>query len=124
MINGIVRSPASFFDATPSALLVSKFSNDLGILDNMLPIILIDTMEGPTSMLVTIVNICSTYPSFILPSLVVVTCGILFFLYSRLPIVQCRMLDLANKNPVFHTYSETIAGLVQISIYKRRRSFL
>jgi len=36
MINGIVRSPASFFDTTPSGMIINKFSNDLGVLDNSL----------------------------------------------------------------------------------------
>jgi hypothetical protein len=43
MVNGIVRSPASFFDVTPSGMLINKFSNDLSILDNALALTLIDT---------------------------------------------------------------------------------
>jgi ATP-binding cassette subfamily C (CFTR/MRP) protein 4 len=42
MVNGIVRSPGAFFDVTPSGVLINKFSNDLGILDNALPMALID----------------------------------------------------------------------------------
>lgn len=42
MINGIVRSPAEFFDVTPSGTLINKFSNDLGILDNGLAYAIID----------------------------------------------------------------------------------
>jgi hypothetical protein len=44
MVNGIVRSPGSFFDITPSGLLINKFSNDLGILDNSLAQCLIDAL--------------------------------------------------------------------------------
>ena len=105
MINGIVRSPASFFDVTPSGVLINKFSNDLGILDNSLAMALKDALEGPTSMLVAIVNICQIYPLFIPPAVVLLIIGIAFFFYARPVIVQCKQLDLANKNPIFQTYS-------------------
>ena len=36
MMNGLVRSPSTYFDVTPSGTLINKFSNDLGILDNSL----------------------------------------------------------------------------------------
>lgn len=42
MINAIVRSPGSFFDTTPSGILTNKFSNDLGVIDNGLILMMID----------------------------------------------------------------------------------
>lgn len=124
MVNGIVRSPGAFFDVTPSGVLINKFSNDLSILDNALALTMMDTLEGPTSIVIAIVNICQIYPYFIPPAVVILFCSILFFFYSRPVIVQCKQLDLANKNPIFHTYAETITGLVQISTYRRRRSMI
>jgi ATP-binding cassette, subfamily C (CFTR/MRP), member 4 len=124
MVNGIVRSPGSFFDITPSGVLINKFSNDLGILDNSLALAMIDTFEGPTSIVVAMVNICQIYPYFIPSAIVILFLGILFFLYARPVIIQCKQLDLRNKNPIFHSYSETISGLVQISTYNRRRSLI
>lgn len=124
MVNGIVRSPGAFFDVTPSGMLINKFSNDLGILDNSLAFPMIDTLEGPTSIVITMVNICQIYPLFIPPAVVILFCSILFFFYSRPAIVQCKQLDLANKNPIFNTYAETITGLVQVSTYRRRRSMI
>jgi len=42
MIHGLVRCPSSYFDVHPSGRLINKFSNDLGILDNTLPFVMID----------------------------------------------------------------------------------
>lgn len=36
MLNSLLRSPSSFFDSTPSGMLINKFSNDLGLLDRSL----------------------------------------------------------------------------------------
>jgi hypothetical protein len=75
-------------------------------------------------MLVTIVNVGQLFPYFIPPGVFIIVCGILFFLYARPAFAHCRQLDLANKNPIFHTYTETIAGLTQIRTYNRRRDLL
>ena len=44
MIEAIVRCPGKFFDTTPSGILVNKFSNDLGILDNTMIFGLVDAV--------------------------------------------------------------------------------
>ena len=44
MLYGMVRSPASYFDVTPSGQLISRFSNDMGILDNSLTHVLTDAI--------------------------------------------------------------------------------
>lgn len=124
MVNGIVRSPGAFFDVTPSGVLINKFSNDLGILDNSLAICLIDTLEGPTSIVIAMVNIAQIYLYFIPAVVVILLIAILFFNYARAVIVQCKQMDLKNKNPIFQSYTETISGLVQIKTYNRRRSLI
>ena len=57
MIHGLVRSPCSYFDITPTGRLNNKFSNDLGIMDNMLAYVLTDSLEGPIICLVLIINV-------------------------------------------------------------------
>lgn len=44
MVHAVVRSPSYYFDITPTGRLNNKFSNDLGIMDNMLSFILIDAI--------------------------------------------------------------------------------
>ncbi len=44
MIHGVVRSPSWYFDVTPTGRLNNKFSNDLGIMDNMLAFVLTDSI--------------------------------------------------------------------------------
>ena len=57
MLNGVVRSPASYFDLTPSGQLISRFSNDIGILDNSLAFVFVDCLEGPIVTIVMALNI-------------------------------------------------------------------
>ena len=62
MIEAILRSPVSYFDTTPSGILMNKFSNDLGVLDNALYISFIYTFEGPIVILSSLINISSRSP--------------------------------------------------------------
>ena len=105
MINAIVRSPGSFFDITPSGLLTNKFSNDLGIIDNILILAMIDGLEGPISLLSAIVNICQIDLFILIPASVVLLLALALFFYSRPVIIGSKQLDLQNKSPIYHFFS-------------------
>lgn len=124
MINGIVRSPATYFDVTPSGVLVNKFSNDLGILDNSLGNALIEMLKGIVYVIIAMVNICQFYVFFIPPVVVIFVIAYLFYWYSKAVLLQCKQIDLTNKNSIFQSFSETISGLVQIRTYNRRKSLI
>jgi ABC-type multidrug transport system fused ATPase/permease subunit len=98
MINAIVRSPAKFFDSTPSGVLTNKFSNDLGIIDNSLIVALFDAVEGPIAILVAIFNICQIDYYLIAPAVIITIFSVFFFIYARPGIILCKLLDLQNKN--------------------------
>ena len=57
IINGLMNSPCSYFDINSSGQLHSKFSNDLGIMDNVLTNVLSDSIEGPLITLILIINV-------------------------------------------------------------------
>lgn len=105
MVNGIVRSSGPFFDVTPSGTLINKFSNDLGILDNSLGLALMDMMEGLIYVVIAMVNICQFYLYFIPVVIVILIIACLFYLYARAAVVQCKQIDLNNKNPIFQFFS-------------------
>ena len=121
MIYTIVRCPGSFFDTTPSGMLVNKFSNDLGILDNIMIFGLIDALEGPSIIIIAIINICIINYFFIIAAVIIMAIAVWFFTYSRQVIQKCKQLDLQNKTPIFHFFGETISGLTQIKVFNYRK---
>lgn len=120
MINGLLRSPCSYFDTTPSGRLINTFSNDLGILDNSLTYSFIVALEGSIQTAVSVVSICQMEAYFILPLIIFVILSIYFFNYSKSAISKCKQTDLITKSPIFNFCSETMNGLTQIKIYNRR----
>ena len=83
MIKGLVRSPSSYFDITPTGRLTNKFSNDLGILDTLLGFIAIDALEGPIFIVVSMVNIFIIDLFFMIPGIINLVCLIVFFLFCN-----------------------------------------
>ena len=120
MIHSIVRSPSSFFDETPSGILVNKLSNDLGTIDNNLFFALTEGVEGPISTLIAVINISLINPTFIIPALLVFLFTICFFNYSRYAYLKCKELFLQSKNIMVDLFLETINGLTQIKLYKQK----
>ena len=124
MIEAIVRSPGSFFDCTPSGVLANKFSNDLGVIDNILILSMIDSFEGPISIIAAIINISQIDLYILIPAAIVLFFAVTFFVYSREAVIGTKQLDLQNKGPIFHFFSETVNGLTQIQVYNRRKVLL
>jgi ATP-binding cassette subfamily C (CFTR/MRP) protein 4 len=87
MIEGLVRSPSSYFDTNPSGRLINTFSNDLGILDMTLAFSFTDMIEGPIISLSMLVNVFTIQVYFIPPGIVNIIFIIAFFIYSKRPIV-------------------------------------
>ena len=124
MIQGLVRSPCSYFDTTPTGQLTNRFSNDLGVLDTLLGFISIDALEGPIYIIASMINIFIIDYFFIVPGLMNLLGLVLLLTFCNGLIVNAKKLDLKMKNPIFSTVNEVISGLVQIRVFNRRRKLL
>jgi ATP-binding cassette, subfamily C (CFTR/MRP), member 4 len=105
MIKSLLRIPASFYDETPSGILINKFTTDLGVLDNSLVVAFIDAVVGPILIVVAIINMVYENPYFAIPAGILLGIIVAFFIYSRTAFVACKQLDLHNKGPLFHFYN-------------------
>lgn len=124
MIEGLVRSPTSFFDTTPSGRLINTFSNDLGLLDMTLAFSFTDMIEGPIISISMLVTVFTIEVYFIPPGVANIVFLIIFFIYAKRPIVECRQLYLKLRTPVFSCFGEMLSSLTQISIFGVRRTRL
>lgn len=121
MVESILASPMRFFESTPSGILLNKFSSDLGIADKGVITGLDIILNIASYFFIAIVNICQINPYFAIPAAAFIIVSVIFYSYSRAGIIGCRQLDLQNKNPIFHFFSEAIAGLTQVRILHRKQ---
>jgi ATP-binding cassette subfamily C (CFTR/MRP) protein 1 len=124
MVFGLLRSPCSFFDTTPSGQLSNKFSNDLGIIDNTMAFTMVDAIEGPTVALTLLIGVFAIDLLFIVPGVLSVIFLLVFFTYCKDAIVLAKQLYLRLKSPVFGMVNEMISGLIQIRLFDRRGTLL
>lgn len=124
MIHRLVRSPCSYFDITPSGRLNNKFSNDLGIMDNLLAFFLVYSIEGTITCLILIANVFSINLYFLIPGIFIIIFVVAFYLYCKKAIILLKQLDLRLKSPVFNMVGEMISSLTQIRIFNRRHYLL
>ena len=123
MIMGIVRSPFSYFDVTPSGHLTNNFSNDLGILDNAVAENFTQIIERTILWVVMSASIMKLNSIY----LVSVACCLAFFVfiswYCQAAIISVKQLNLQLKSPIFTHLSEIMRGLVPIQALQQTERF-
>lgn len=113
----VVRAPLQFFTTTDNGITLNRFSQDMSLIDQVLPAALFGTMVVTAIGLVETGFILSgsSYMVAILPFGLV---GLYFIqrFYLRTS-RQIRLLDLEMKSPLYAQFSEALAGLGTIRAF-------
>ncbi|KAG0037107.1 hypothetical protein BGZ83_003537, partial [Gryganskiella cystojenkinii] len=114
LLETMVRLPMSFFDTTPLGRIINRFSSDCYSLDESLPWKFQDLIYLAQSVLVTLLVITFTMPSFlfILPGLVV-----LYYMIQRYFVCAARSLKRIRSvalSPIYQHFDETLNGVTTI----------
>jgi ATP-binding cassette subfamily B protein AbcA/BmrA len=57
MVYKLIRAPMKYFDKTPSGDIISKFSNDLGLLDYSISFYFAGFLTGLSIIIVMLINV-------------------------------------------------------------------
>ena len=120
---GIVRSPLSYFDVTPSGQITNKFSNDLGLLDNLLALTLIFVLERFMVWIVMLGGSLTMNIIYVIPFGGCLIFSIIFFNYTKPAINATKELSLQLKSPVFSQLRETMTGLILIQQFNQINNY-
>lgn len=116
-------APLSFFAVTDSGVTLNRFSQDLQLVDNELPMAALDMACSGLIMIGQLILIINT--SYWLA----LTFPVIFFLLFVLQRVylrtsrQMRHLDLELKSPLYSLFTETVQGLASIRSFGWQDSF-
>lgn len=123
MFIAVVRSPVFFFDTNPTGRIQNRFTKDISIMDDQLPLDFFDVLQLCLQILgVILLNAIINYYTLILilPLLV-------FFVFLRRYAVNTtrpvKRLDGTARSPVFSHTTASIFGLSTIRAYHKEEQF-
>ncbi|SMR54476.1 unnamed protein product [Zymoseptoria tritici ST99CH_1E4] len=114
LVTSVLRAPLSFHTSTDSGTILNRFSQDMTLVDNALPMAALMAIVFAFRALAEVVIVASG-ASFaaiaIIPSV-----AALYFVqkYYLRTSRQMRLLDLETKSPLYTLFKETLAGLATI----------
>ncbi|CAD8206263.1 unnamed protein product [Paramecium octaurelia] len=110
-MQALAHGKKSFFDKQPSGIIINKYSTDLSILDNQMPIVLIDIFEDGCQFVVSLLMIGFLQPFFFLPILLTLFLSYVLFKTVVQILSQLKINDLTQRAPQLSQFKIYIQGL-------------
>ncbi|EAR97613.1 ABC transporter C family protein (macronuclear) [Tetrahymena thermophila SB210] len=123
MIESLVRSKVVYFDQTQSGRIINRFSTDLVIVDQTLPITSIDTIEVLCSHIVLLVMLVIINPYFIIVAFFMILVLYNFMIISKTSLIESKQTDLRNRSPIFNFFTATVQGILPLRVYQQTNLF-
>ncbi|CAF2705919.1 unnamed protein product [Rotaria sp. Silwood2] len=124
MLKGILHTSLRFFESNPSGRILNRASKDQQILDESLPLALIDTMQYLLMTLGSITIIGMTNP-WVLLILIPLIPSVLwlrqFYIRSSR---QLKRFESATRSPIYTLFSSSLDGLTSIRAFRVQEGFL
>ena len=124
MVESVVRAPSLFFDTHHSGSILNRFSNDIGLMDSLLILTLIDFFDLSLAFFSSVIVSGSINFWFFLPGGVALFLLYKFFVISKPVILGLKRLDLQHKSPIFGFFSASLSGLSTINVYGKNKQFI
>ncbi|WVQ83340.1 hypothetical protein IAT38_005479 [Cryptococcus sp. DSM 104549] len=121
--HGVMRSPTSWHDRTPTGRIINRMSKDIDNLDNRLPDVWYNVISGVLGILGSIALVLYTYPYVALMFI-----PVLFFDYVATQYYRKTARDLVRivslqRSHLYSTFGEQLAGLPIIRAFHRQENF-
>lgn len=117
MFNGITRASMYFFNTNPSGRIINRFSKDLGNIDEILPMTIVDVFQIFLALAGIISVVAIVNPYTLIPTLFI---AILFYFLRQFYLMSSRNLkrmDAVTRSPVFSHLTATLNGLATVRAF-------
>ncbi|RAL17389.1 P-loop containing nucleoside triphosphate hydrolase protein [Aspergillus homomorphus CBS 101889] len=124
LVRAVTNAPMHFFAGVDSGVILNRFSQDMTLVDAVLPTMAFGTVLSIAQCFgqVALISLGSSYMAVtIIPCLLVLYCAQKVYLRTSR---QLRFLDLEARSPLYTLFVETLEGLPTIRGLGWRRSFM
>ncbi|CAF0956797.1 unnamed protein product [Adineta steineri] len=124
MFRRLLRSPISFFDLNPVGRILNRFTKDIAVIDEHLPLTFFEFLECMFQVVGTLALVSWLNRWALIPSVI----GIIFMCYIRHRYARCsrdlKRLDGISRSPIYSYLTSTIHGLKVIRSYHAEKTCL
>ncbi|KAL4705012.1 hypothetical protein ACJJTC_009800 [Scirpophaga incertulas] len=117
MFSNILSATMRFFDTNASGRILNRFSKDMGVVDEILPRMYLDSIQVTMVMLGILVMVAIVSPLMLVTTAV---CAVLMYFWTMVYLSTAQAIkrvEGVSKSPVFSHVSATMAGLATVRAY-------
>ncbi|CAG9783009.1 unnamed protein product [Diatraea saccharalis] len=117
MFGNILGATMRFFDTNASGRILNRFSKDMGIVDEMLPRMYLDSIQVCFVMLGILVMVAIVNPLMLVTTAV---CAIIMYFWTMIYLSTAQSIkrvEGTSRSPVFSHVSASISGLVSVRAF-------
>lgn len=117
LLNNSMRLPMSFFDTTPLGRILNRFSKDVDVIDNVLPMSMRFWIMMFFNTIAVLIVISYSTPWFMV---VIPFMGVIYYFIQKFYVATSRQLkriESVTRSPIYTHFSETITGQSTIRAY-------
>ncbi|XP_017782317.1 PREDICTED: multidrug resistance-associated protein 1 isoform X1 [Nicrophorus vespilloides] len=124
LLNYVMRWPMAIFDTTPVGRVLNRFSTDVNVMDNVMPMLLSSLIKQFYAVIATLFVISYTTPKF---AAVIVPIGIIYYFIQRFYVAtsrQLKRLESVSRSPIYSHFGESVTGAVAIRAFGEEARFI
>jgi len=124
MLRGVFLSSIKFFDKNSLGRILSRFSNEIGILDKFLIGALLDVLEGICQFFSYLFALWILEPYILIPAAVGAVLYVIVYLWCRKALNQTRGLELMTRGPLYSLFLIGAEGLTIIRASRQTEALI
>lgn len=117
----LLQATMKFFNTNPTGRILNRFSKDLGIIDEYIPLVLFDVLEVGLLLIGTIVLTSIVNPWLLLPAIVLMT----LFYFMRVVYLKTsrsvKRIEGVTRSPIFGQMTASMHGLSTIRAFNAEK---
>jgi ATP-binding cassette subfamily C (CFTR/MRP) protein 1 len=125
LLDGILRSPVSFFDSTPLGRILNRFTSDITNTDESLATNISFTLAMVAAIAGAVGAICYSTKGIL--AILFVPLGMIFYkmqYYFRKSNTELKRLDNISRSPIFAQFDQALVGVTSMRAYAEVQQFV